>query len=108
MPPPTFLTSRPDGVCLSIKVVPRASRNEVGPATGAELRLKVTAPPVDAAANEAVLRLLADHLGCPRNAVHLLRGQSSRRKVVLIQGMTPTAVLARLAAEEGATDRKPR
>lgn len=95
--PPAFLTAQSDGVTLALKVQPRAAKNEIGAIAGAELRVKVTAPPVDAAANEAVLRLLADTLDCPRGKVELIRGPTARRKVVKVHGMTPAAVLAKLA-----------
>lgn len=63
---PAFITPHAEGVLLAIKLQPRASKNEIGEPLGPELRVKVTAPPVDAAANEALLRLLADTLDCPR------------------------------------------
>jgi len=94
---PGFLKALPEGTGLAVKVQPRASKNEIGEAAGSELRIKVTAPPVDSAANDALLRLLADALGCGRNSVELLRGRSSRHKQLLIRGMTPEAVLERLA-----------
>lgn len=81
---------------MAIKLQPKASRNEIQAPQGAELRIAVTAPPVDSAANEALLRLLADTLGCPRGAVQLLRGQTSRHKVVWIRGLAPEAVLNKL------------
>jgi len=92
-----FLKAVPGGVCLLLKVQPRASKNEIGEVVHDELRIKVTAPPVDAAANEAVLRLLAERLDCPRGAVQLIRGQTSRHKQVLVRGMTTEAVAAKLA-----------
>ncbi len=92
----SFLKEQPDGVLLSVKVEPRASRNEIGDGQGAELKIKVTAPPVDAAANEAVLRLLADTLDCPRGSVHLIRGGTSRHKIILLRGMKLETVAARL------------
>lgn len=91
-----FLKSVPGGVCLSLKVHPRASRNEIGEAGNDELKIKVTAPPVDSAANEAVIRLLADLLGCPRGAVQLIRGQTSRHKQVFVRGVSAEAVLRKL------------
>lgn len=94
---PGFLRSQPDGVLLSIKLQPRASANEVGPLLGNELRIKVTAPPVEAAANEALVRLLAEALACPRNRIALIRGRTSRHKVVRVAGLTAEAVLARIA-----------
>ncbi len=83
-----FLRAHPDGVYIAIKLQPRADRNEIGEAIGAELKIKVTAPPVDAAANEALLRLLAGKLQCPRGAVQLARGQTSRHKVVFVRGLS--------------------
>ncbi len=93
---PKFLTQQKDGVTLAIKLQPRASSNEIGEAAGDELRIRVTAPPVDAAANEALLRLLAETLDCPRGRVELIRGQTSRRKVVKVYGVTAAEVLQRL------------
>lgn len=97
---PSFVRAHPEGALISIKVQPRASRNEVGEALGDELRIKVTAPPVDAAANEALVRLLAEELGCPRNHVELVRGHTSRHKVVMVYGLKPEEVLTRLQRSE--------
>ena len=93
---PPFLRVQPDGLLLSVKLQPRASANEIGEALGNELRIKVTAPPVDAAANEALVRLLAEQLDCPRGRVELVRGHTSRHKVIKLYGLTPEAVLAKL------------
>lgn len=95
---PGYLKAQADGVLLSVKVQPRASRNEIGEALGNELRIKVTAPPVDAAANEALVRLLAETLDCPRNRVELLRGQTSRHKVLKLHGVSAETALGQLAA----------
>jgi uncharacterized protein len=89
---PPYLRAQPDGVWLSIKLQPRASTNEIGEALGNELRVKVTAPPVDSAANEALVRFLAEELDCARNRVELVRGQTSRHKVVKLHGMTVAEV----------------
>ena len=96
LPLPAFITTQADGVTLAIKLQPRASKNEIRDSLGAELRIKVTAPPVDAAANEALLRLLADMLDCPRGKVELIRGHTARQKVVKIHGMTAAKVAKRL------------
>ena len=93
---PSFLQVHGDGVHLRIKLQPRASRNEIGEAVGDELKIKVTAPPVDSAANEALLRLLADVLDFPRSGIQLVRGKTSRHKVVALTGLTAEAVMARL------------
>ena len=95
-PLPSYITSQPDGVTLTIKLQPRASKNEIGEPHGPELRIKVTAPPVDAAANEALLRLLADTLDCPRGKVELIRGHTARQKVVKVYGLKANEVLNKL------------
>ena len=90
---PGFLRVQADGVLLSVKLQPRASANEIGDALGNELRIKVTAPPVDAAANEALIKLLAQQLNCPRNRVDLVRGHTSRHKTVKLYGLTAEDVV---------------
>jgi hypothetical protein len=96
MTTPGFLRPQPDGVLLSVKLQPRASANEIADALGNELRIKVTAPPVDAAANEALVKLLAQHLDCPRNRVELVRGHTSRHKTVKLYGITAADVVKSL------------
>jgi uncharacterized protein len=93
---PGFLRVQADGVLLSVKLQPRASANEIGDTLGNELRIKVTAPPVDAAANEALVKLLAQRLDCPRNRVELVRGHTSRHKTIKLYGLTPEDVVAKL------------
>ncbi len=93
---PAFLRVQSDGVLLAVRLQPRSSLNQIGKALGEELRIKVTAPPVDAAANEALLRLLADALDCPRNHIQLIRGHTARQKTLKIYGLSPEQIVARL------------
>jgi len=93
---PPYLRVQPDGLLLSVKLQPRASANEIGEALGNELRIKVTAPPVDAAANEALVKLLAQQLNCPRNRVDLIRGHTSRHKTLKLYGLAAEDVLKSL------------
>ena len=88
-----YLRETTGGTLLAVKVQPRASKNEIGDVLGEELRIKVTAPPVDAAANQALVELLAEKLGCSRGKVELLRGQTSRHKTVMLHGFTPVEIL---------------
>ena len=81
---------------MSVKLQPRASANEIGEALGNELRIKVTAPPVDAAANEALIKLLAQQLHCPRNRVDLVRGHTSRHKTIKLYGLAAEDVVTKL------------
>ena len=96
-PLPRYITVQPDGVSLAVKLQPRASASEIGEVLGSELRIKVTAPPVDAAANEALIRLLAETLDCPRGSVQLVRGHTSRHKVVKLCGLSVKDVAQKLA-----------
>jgi uncharacterized protein (TIGR00251 family) len=96
MSTPAFFRVEPDGVMLSVKLQPRASANEIGEPLGNELRIKVTAPPVDSAANEALIRFLADRLDCPRNRIELVRGNTSRHKLLKLHGISAETALAKL------------
>ncbi len=99
---PPFLSVHAEGVRLALKVQPRASANEICAPLGGELKIKVTAPPVDAAANEALLELLAGKLNCARNRVELIRGHTSRHKTVMLHGFKPEAVLEKLCGPASA------
>jgi uncharacterized protein (TIGR00251 family) len=76
-----------DGVRLRVRVQPRASRTEVVGVHGEAIRIRLSAPPVAGAANEALLTFLADKLSVPRTAIRLILGESSRSKVVMISGV---------------------
>jgi uncharacterized protein (TIGR00251 family) len=95
---PPFLSEQDGGVVLSIKLQPRASRNEIGEPLGGKLKINVTAPPVDSAANEALVKLLAQKLNCSKSKVALIRGQTSRHKTLKIYGLGVGQVLERLFA----------
>jgi uncharacterized protein (TIGR00251 family) len=79
---------------LSVHVQPRASRSEVVGVHGTALKVRLHAPPVDGAANEALVELLAQQLGVPQRAVRIVAGQTSRAKMVEIDGSTEAAVRA--------------
>jgi len=85
----------PEGTLLFLKEQPRASKNEIGEVVGQELKLKVTAPPVDSAANRAVIEFLAEKLGVSKSSLALVRGETSRHKTILIRNLAP-AEIARL------------
>jgi hypothetical protein len=91
-----FLQTRSDGLYLAVKLQPRASKNEIEGPLGNELKIKVTAPPVEAAANQALLDLLAAKLDCSRGALRIVRGQTSRHKTLRITGLDAQAILRRL------------
>jgi uncharacterized protein (TIGR00251 family) len=97
IPTGKFLSARTGGVLLSVKLQPRAAVNEIGSPLGDELKIKVTAPPVDAAANEALVELLAEKLDCARNRVELIRGHTSRLKTIMLHGFKPADVYQKLS-----------
>ena len=94
---PEYLRESADGITLNLKVQPRASRNAVQGIHGRELKISVTAPPVDSAANGAVIEFLAETLGCSKSAIRILRGPASRHKTVLIQGLAASEIARRLS-----------
>jgi len=79
---------------LLVQVQPRASRSRVVGEHGGYLKVQLAAPPVDGAANAALLELLADLLGVPRRQVSLVSGESSRRKRVRAVGVDAPGVEA--------------
>lgn len=91
-----FIQAQPDGSLLFVKVQPRASKNAIGLPQGNELKIHLTAPPVDAAANEALIELLAETLDCARNQIEILRGQKSRHKVLKLHGVDRLATIDKL------------
>jgi hypothetical protein len=95
---PAFLRIQGEHLLLSIKLQPRASSSGIGEPLGPELRVRVTAPPVDAAANEALVKLLAQKLECPRSQVEIVRGHTSRHKTVRVAGCRAETLLERLSA----------
>jgi len=86
------------GLTVDIQVIPRASRAAVGGRVGERLRVAVTAPPVDGAANEAVIEALAEAFGVRPRDVTIMRGQTGRKKTVSIAG-ADAGMLTRLLAD---------
>ena len=90
------LSERPDGVWLRIKLQPRASKCQIGTVVAGELKVKVTAPPVDHAANEALVEFLAEVLERPPGSVCLIRGSTTRHKMVRITGLNVAEIGSKL------------
>lgn len=82
-----------DSVRFAVRVQPRASRSEIVGLHGDALKVRLSAPPVDGAANEALVELIADALGTAKRAVRIVSGESSRSKTVEVEGVTAAAVL---------------
>ncbi|GFO66894.1 UPF0235 protein [Geomonas limicola] len=94
------VTPTPDGVCFGVHVQPRASRAEIcGPKDG-ELRLRLTSPPVEDAANKQCVELIAKTLGIAKSRVTIRSGGKSRHKVVQVEGIAPDALAILFREEE--------
>lgn len=87
-------------VRLEIRVIPRASKNEIGGVRDGRPIVRVTAPPVDDAANEAVIALLAETLAVPKRFVRIVAGQTSRNKTVEVDGLTEEVLRQRLQTRQ--------
>lgn len=85
-----------EGTRLSLRVQSRAARSEIAGRHGEAIRVRLAAAPVDGAANEALIRFLAERLGVPRAAVSLARGHAGRDKIVHVAGLPPEEVARRL------------
>lgn len=83
---------------ITVKVHPRAKRSRVAGKLGETYKVDLAAPPVDGKANEACVRLLAEVLGVPASRVRIVTGQTSRTKVVDIDGIAQESVESKLLA----------
>lgn len=83
---------------LHIRVIPRSSRNQITGWRDGVLQVKLTAPPVEGAANESLIKFLADSLGIRRSQITLSSGDRSRSKTLKISGLTEDDVKGRLGS----------
>ena len=88
-------------VTIEIRVQPRASRDEIVGERSGVLVVRLTAPPVEGRANEALCRLLAKRLGVARGRVTVVRGERSREKVVRVERLTPDELIRALGLDTG-------
>lgn len=93
-----FLHGSTDGVTIRLRVQPRSSRMGFAGVFEDSIRLKIHAPPVDGAANEACQRFLADFFSLPIKSVQILSGASSRTKVFSLRGLTVDEAVKRLSS----------
>lgn len=93
------ITEADGAITFDVQVVPRASRDRLGPVHGDRLKVQLTAPPVDGAANDALVALLARALGRARGDVAIVRGQTARKKTVRVAGSSRDALIRRIEEE---------
>ena len=82
-----------DSIAFNIRVVPRASKSEVVGELDGDLKVRIAAPPVDGAANEEIVKLIAKQFSRPRADVEIVRGEASRSKRVRVRGGTVKRLL---------------
>jgi uncharacterized protein (TIGR00251 family) len=92
----SYLHETEDGVIVRVKVQPRASRDELVGVQGDALKVRITAPPVEGAANMRLLTFLAKKLGIPRHRLELRTGSTSRLKTIAIEGISAAEIRRRL------------
>jgi uncharacterized protein (TIGR00251 family) len=85
---------------INVYVQPRASRSGVAGMHDGALRIRLTSPPVDGAANAMLVELIAGKLGLAKRCVRIVRGSTGRRKLIEIDGLSEAAAIAALLAGE--------
>jgi uncharacterized protein (TIGR00251 family) len=86
------LRERSGVVCFDVRVQPRASKNEFAGVQNGVLRVRLQAPPVDGAANDALVAFLADELGVAKRLVRIVSGFGSRNKVIEVDASVRDAL----------------
>jgi uncharacterized protein len=81
----SWITEKPDGLVITIFVQPRASRNVIAGLHGDALKIKLTAPPVDNAANKMCLQFLAKCLDISKSSLEIVSGQTGRTKQIFVR-----------------------
>ena len=90
------ITEAENGVTFAVRVVPRASRNEIAGVHGDALKVRLTAPPVEGRANKALIAFLAKLLSVRKSQVEIVAGGTSRRKMIRVIDLSAQEVEERL------------
>jgi uncharacterized protein (TIGR00251 family) len=90
------LQPRDNGLTFAVRVTPRTSRDELAGTAEGTLKVRLTAPPVEGAANQALIRLLAKTLNLPQSRLRLIAGEKSRNKTVWVEGLQPAELERRM------------
>jgi uncharacterized protein (TIGR00251 family) len=90
------IEATPDGVVITVRVIPRAARSGLAGTRGDALLVRLQAPPVEGAANDALIEVLAKALQVPKRAVSIVAGDRSRQKRVRVVGIDPATAATRL------------
>jgi uncharacterized protein (TIGR00251 family) len=87
------------GTILTVRVVPRSSKNRIDGVVDGALRVRLAAPPVDGAANAELIELLAEICGVPKSRVSILSGERAKQKRLLLSGIDTARVRDRLGLD---------
>ncbi len=90
------ITEAQGSVTFAVRVMPRSSRNQIVGVEDGALKIKLTAPPVEGAANAALIEVIAEWLGVRRSAVAIISGDKARNKLVRVQGVTTEQITQRV------------
>ena len=90
------LNQTTDGFTFAVKVHPRAKKNAIVGELGDALKLALTAPPVEGKANQACVEFFANLLEVPRSSITIASGETSRRKVIRVTGLSEVELQRRL------------
>ncbi len=90
------INDTPSGATFAVKVHPRARKNAISGELGDALKLSLTSPPLEGRANEACVDFFAKLLNVARSSVTIAAGESSRRKVIRVAGLSAEQVRQRL------------
>lgn len=92
----SWIRKTDQGCLLTLKIIPRSSRNVVVGQLGEALKIKLQAPPLDGKANQALIRFLSKKIGCNRSSIVINKGESNRNKLVSISGLPPETIREKL------------
>jgi len=98
---PPFLRNSKEGLILEVVVAPRAKRSKFVGFHGGYPKISLAAPPIEGRANEELVSLLKELFGIPGRDIELIRGDTSKRKAVLLRGISTEKVLQVLETSQG-------
>jgi len=88
----SWLTDSPEGAILKLRIIPRAAKNAIQGEHGDALKIRLSAPPVEGAANTALVKFLSKATDVPRSRIQILSGATGRNKRVLLTGCTSDSI----------------
>ncbi|MBC8206931.1 MAG: YggU family protein [Kiritimatiellales bacterium] len=91
-----WMNEAPGGLDVRIKAVPRAAKNEIQGVHDGALKIRLTTPPVDGKANQALIKFLSKTLNISKAQIELAQGETSRHKTVRISGLTKQQLIERI------------